>query len=53
MSTVCKNNPVKNPDPFDFEPEGTPCSMISQDDQPVVVEPNHVELDEVSTDGLH
>ncbi|HCL82904.1 MAG TPA: ScyD/ScyE family protein [Chitinophagaceae bacterium] len=51
MSTFWKNNPVANPNPHDFEPDGTPYSMISQDDHLFVLEPNHGELDKVSTDG--
>ena len=51
MSTFWKNNPVKNPNPGDFEPDGTPYSMISLDEHFFVIEPNHGELDEVNKNG--
>jgi hypothetical protein len=51
MSTFWKNNPVKNPNPLDFEPDGTPYSMIAQDQHLFVIEPNHGELDEVSVNN--
>jgi hypothetical protein len=51
MSAFWKNNKVKNPNPEDFEPDGTPYSMIAQDQHLFVVEPNHGELDEVSTNN--
>jgi hypothetical protein len=51
LSAFYKNNPVKNWEEEDFEPDGTPYSMISQDEHLFVVEPNHGELDEVSTNG--
>jgi hypothetical protein len=51
MSTFWKNNPVKNPNPLDFEPDGTPYSMISMNEHFFVIEPNHGELDEVNKNG--
>jgi hypothetical protein len=51
LSVFLKNNPVKNPEEGDFEPDGTWYSMISQDQHFFAVEPNHGELDEISTDG--
>jgi hypothetical protein len=51
LSTFYKNHPVKNPNPNDFEPDGTPYSMISLGDRLFSIEPNHGELDEMSLDG--
>jgi hypothetical protein len=51
LSEFYMTHPVKNPQPLDFEPDGTPYSMIAVDDDLYVVEPNHGELDRVSTDG--
>jgi hypothetical protein len=49
-------NPVKNPNPPDFEPDGTWYSMITArgDGHQVdlyAVEPNHGELDRITPDG--
>jgi hypothetical protein len=44
-------NPTKVIEPDDFEPDGTPYSMIAVDDELYVVEPNHGELDRVTTGG--
>ena len=44
-------NPVKNPNPGDFEPDGTAYSMVSVNGKLYVIEPNHGELDEISPDG--
>jgi len=51
LSTYYKAHPVAHPNPGDFEPDGTPYSMIAAKGRLYVVEPNHGELDEVSTDG--
>jgi len=51
LSTFYKNNPVQNPNPEDFEPDGTPYSMISLGDRLFSIEPNHGELDEMSLNG--
>lgn len=51
LSTFYKNHPVKNPNPNDFEADGTPYSMISIDDRLYSIEPNHGELDEMSLNG--
>jgi hypothetical protein len=45
------SHPIKNPNPNDFEPDGTPYSMISIGDRLFSIEPNHGELDEMSLDG--
>ena len=51
LSDFYKKHPVAHPNPGDFEPDGTPYSMIASRGRLYVVEPNHGELDEVSTDG--
>jgi hypothetical protein len=44
-------NPVANPNPDDFEPDGTWYSMISLRGNLYAVESNHGELDEIRPDG--
>ena len=51
LSTFYKNNPAKNPNPNDFEADGTPYSMISLDNRLFSIEPNHGELDEMLLNG--
>ncbi|MEO7335096.1 MAG: ScyD/ScyE family protein, partial [Caldimonas sp.] len=51
LSEFYMAHPVANPEPLDFEPDGTPYSMIAVDDELYVVEPNHGELDRISTSG--
>ncbi|MEO5719499.1 MAG: ScyD/ScyE family protein [Chthoniobacterales bacterium] len=51
LSTFYMNNPVKNPNPADFEPDGTPYSMIQYNGDLYAVEPNHGELDKITTTG--
>lgn len=51
LSAFYKANPVKNPQPADFEPDGTPYSMIAVDGNLYVIEPNHGELDKVTPEG--
>jgi hypothetical protein len=48
LSAFVAANPVKNPDPGDFEPDGTWYSMVSRNGQLYVTEPNHQEVDRVS-----
>jgi len=43
--------PVKNPEPDDFEPDGTWYSMIAVGGDLYAVEPNHGELDKIKTSG--
>ena len=50
-SSFLMANPVAAPFDGDFEPDGTPYSMISVAGKLYVVEPNHGELDMVSPDG--
>jgi hypothetical protein len=44
-------HPVKNPEPDDFEPDGTWYSMVSVRDRLYAVEPNHGEIVEVTREG--
>jgi hypothetical protein len=44
-------NPVANPEPDDFEPDGTWYSMINVNGSLYAIEPNHGELDRISTSG--
>lgn len=41
LSDWLKAHPVKNPEPDDFEPDGTPYSMINVNEHLFIVEPNH------------
>jgi glucose/arabinose dehydrogenase len=51
LSAFYKANPVVHPNPGDFEPDGTPYSMVVVQGDFFVVEPNHGELDRVSRKG--
>jgi len=51
LSAFQKANPVANANPPDFEPDGTWYSMAVVRGEFYAVEPNHGELDVVSTDG--
>ena len=44
-------NPVKNPEMGDFEPDGTWWNMIAVRGDLYAVEPNHGELDKITTSG--
>jgi hypothetical protein len=44
-------NPVKNPNPRDFEPDGTWYCMIFLNGSFYAVEPNHGELDRINLNG--
>ena len=44
-------HPVANPQPADFEPDGTWYSMVAVRGALYAVEPNHGELDMITTDG--
>ena len=44
-------HPVANPEPDDFEPDGTWYSMIAVDGNLYAVEPNHGELDKIAPGG--
>jgi hypothetical protein len=51
LSAFIKANPVKNPEPIDFEPDGTWYSMINVDGSLYAIEPNHGELDKITESG--
>ncbi len=51
LSDYYKANPVAKPEEEDFEPDGTSYSMIANNGNLYVVEPNHGELDRVSPTG--
>jgi hypothetical protein len=51
LSVFLKNNPVANPNPEDFEPDGTWFSMVAVRGDLYAVEPNHGELDKITPDG--
>jgi glucose/arabinose dehydrogenase len=52
LSAFQKKHPAKNPQPDDFEPDGTWYSMIAVNGVLYAVEPNHGELDSITTLGL-
>ena len=51
LSAFQKAHPVANPDPDDFEPDGTWYSMVAVRGKLYAIEPNHGELDVITTDG--
>jgi hypothetical protein len=51
LSAFQKSHPVAHPNPGDFEPDGTWYSMVSVRGKLYAVEPNHGELDVITTDG--
>lgn len=51
LSAFQQANPVAHPDPEDFEPDGTWYSMVAVRGAFYAVEPNHGELDMITTDG--
>ena len=51
LSAFQQANPVKTPNPGDFEPDGTWWSMVAIHDDLYAVEPNHGELDKITTHG--
>ena len=51
LSDYQKANPVANPQPDDFEPDGTWYSMIAKDGLLFAVEPNHGELVQITPSG--
>ena len=51
LSAFQKTHPVANPEPDDFEPDGTWYSMVGVGDVLYAVEPNHGELDAITTAG--
>jgi hypothetical protein len=51
LSQFQKSHPVANPEPDDFEPDGTWWSMVPVGLSFYAVEPNHGELDRITTTG--
>jgi len=51
LSIFLASNPVANPEPDDFEPDGTFWSLVALGDHLYTVEPNHGEIDEISPEG--
>ena len=51
LSRFQKLNPATNPEPDDFEPDGTWYSMLAVGNTLFAVEPNHGELDAISLNG--
>jgi hypothetical protein len=51
LSVFQKKHPVANPEPDDFEPDGTWYSMVAAHDQLFAIEPNHGELDAITRGG--
>ena len=51
LSAFYQSNPTLNVEPDDFEPDGTPYSMVGVRGHLYVVEPNHGSLDRVSLNG--
>lgn len=51
LSAWSLNNPVANPEEDDYEPDGTPYSMIAVKGVLYAIEPNHGELLRITTKG--
>jgi hypothetical protein len=51
LSAFYMTHTVKNPEPADFEPDGTPFSMIAVRHRLYVVEPNHGRLMEINPEN--
>ena len=51
LSAFEQANPVQNPEPGDFEPDGTWYSMVARGGSLYAVEPNHGELDRITSKG--
>ena len=51
LSAFQKSHPVANPNPADFEPDGTWYSMVAVGGTFYSIEPNHGELDAIYLDG--
>jgi hypothetical protein len=51
LSSFYMAHPVAHPEVDDFEPDGTPYSMIADNGVLYIVEPNHGELDAVQLNG--
>lgn len=51
LSAFQQANPVVNPEPGDFEPDGTWYSMVAVRGDLYAVEPNHGEVDKITPNG--
>jgi hypothetical protein len=51
LSAFQQSHPVAQPNPGDFEPDGTWYSMVAVRGALYAVEPNHGEIDKITTDG--
>jgi hypothetical protein len=51
LSEYQQTHPVANPNPPDFEPDGTWFSMVREGDAMYAIEPNHGELDKITAKG--
>ena len=51
LSNYYQTHPVAQPEEDDFEPDGTPYSMVNVRGDLYVIEPNHGELEKVTTTG--
>jgi hypothetical protein len=51
LSAFQMSHPVAHPQPDDFEPDGTWYSMVAERGSLYAVEPNHGELDRITTSG--
>ncbi|MGI8437917.1 MAG: ScyD/ScyE family protein [Chthoniobacterales bacterium] len=51
LSAFQMTHPVAQPEPDDFEPDGTWFSMLAVGDAFFAIEPNHGELDKITMDG--
>jgi len=52
LSAFLHLHPVKNPDPADFEPDGSWYGMIAFGGNLYALEPNHGELDSITAQGI-
>jgi hypothetical protein len=52
LSAFQMAHPVANPNPADFEPDGVWYGLISVNGALFAVEPNHGEVDEITTEGI-
>jgi hypothetical protein len=52
LSAFQQAHPVAHPEPADFEPDGTWYSMVEANGDLYAVEPNHGELDKITTAGV-
>jgi hypothetical protein len=53
LSQFLKSHPIANPDPADFEPDGTWYSMAAKGNALYALEPNHQEMDRIQTANGH